>query len=142
MKRILVVFFVIPVLFVFTACQTTDIEIDENLTPGEYFQKAQAASSENKDYQLALKYYNTFIERYPDNVSLGIEAEYEIALLYYKMSEEATALQLFKGILDRYQQPEAAMLPAWPEVLSKKLIDIIESKPKQETAESGATAEE
>ena len=126
MKRLLTIIAIILAVTVSYACQTADIEIPENLTPGEFFQEAQTASSEYKDYEKALLYYNTFIERYPDKPLLLIEAEYEIALLYYKMEDNETALKLFNGILEKYDGPEAAVLPAWPEVLSKKLIDIIE----------------
>ena len=132
MKRILTAIILAAVLL--SACQTTDIVIDENLAPGEFFQEAQTAATEYKDYEKALLYYNTFIERYPNEPLLVIEAEYEIAMLYYKMEDNNTALKLFNGILDKYQQPEAAMLPAWPEVLSKKLIDIIEGNIAEDDA--------
>lgn len=130
MKRFLTVIITIAVLL--SACQTTSIEIDENMTPGEFFQEAQKASTDLKDYDLALLYYNTFIERYPNDPLLLIEAEYEIALLYYKMEDTETSLKLFNGILEKYQQPDAAILPAWPEVLSKKMIGIIEGKVEKE----------
>ncbi|HAK45326.1 MAG TPA: hypothetical protein DCO79_05335 [Spirochaeta sp.] len=133
MKRFLIAILLISALISFSACQSTDIVIDENLTPGEFFQEAQTASSEYSDYEKALLYYNTFIERYPDEPLLIIEAEYEIAYLYYKLEDNTTALKLFNGILDKYNRPEAAMLPAWPEVLSKKLIDIIEGIAVEET---------
>lgn len=130
MKRILTLIFLAGVLF--SACQSTDIEIDENMTPGEFFQEAQSASTDFKDYKKALLYYNTFIERFPEEPLLVIEAEFEIAILYYKLEDDETALKLFNGIIDKYQQPEAAMLPAWPEILSKKMIDIIEGKAVEE----------
>lgn len=128
MKRFLITTILIFMVFAFSACQSTEIEIDENLTPGEFFQEAQTASSDYNDYEKALLYYNTFIERYPDQALLVIEAEYEIALLYHKLEDDTTSLKLFNGILDKYNTPDAAMLPAWPEVLSKKMIDIIEGK--------------
>jgi outer membrane protein assembly factor BamD (BamD/ComL family) len=121
------------------ACQSTDIEIDENMTPGEFFKEAQSASTDFKDYKKALLYYNTFIERYPNEPLLVIEAEYEIAMLYYKLNDHKTALRLFNGIIDRYQLPEAAILPAWPQILSNKMIGIIEDKAAKEAA--AATAE-
>ncbi|MDC7228063.1 MAG: tetratricopeptide repeat protein [Spirochaetales bacterium] len=134
MKRLLIFLLTVSSIFVFTACQSEDIVIDENLQPGEYFQEAQTASAEYEDYETALLYYNTFIERYPNETLLVIEAEYEIALLYYKMEDNETALRLFNGIINKYNQPEAAMLPAWPEVLSKKLIGIIEGKAEENPA--------
>lgn len=137
MKRFLSL--IIPVLIIFTACQTTDVEVPENLSPGELFKEAQTASTDYKDYNKALIYYRAFVERYPDQPMLLIEAEYEIALLYHKMGDDETALRLFKGILEKYTKPEAAMLPAWPEVLSKKLIEKIEdSKSVKDEASTAA----
>lgn len=133
MKRLLTA--IILTVLLLSACQTTDIEIAENMTPGEFFQEAQTASTEFKDYERALLYYNTFMERYPNESLLLIEAEYEIAILYYKMEDNETAIKLFNGILEKYQQPDAAMLPAWPDVLSKKMIDIIEGKAEKEVVE-------
>ena len=141
MKRFFTAIF--PVVFIITACQTTNIEVPENLTPGEIFKEAQTASTEYNDYEKALIYYNTFLERYPDQPLMAIEAEYEIALLYHKMGDDETSLRLFNGIIEKYQQPEAAMLPAWPEVLSKKLIDIIEGNTEEPSSdEENATAAE
>ena len=135
MKRFLI-FILLPVAAVFFSCQTTDVEIPENLTPGEFFQEAQTASSEYGNYNKALVYYNTFIERYPDETLLIIEAEYEIALLYYKLGDDETAVKLFNGLLEKYDGPEAAILPAWPKVLSQKMIDIIEKKDVEEEADT------
>ncbi|MBI9106145.1 MAG: tetratricopeptide repeat protein [Spirochaetales bacterium] len=113
-----------------TACTTTGTEIEDNLSPGEFFQRAQSASVEFSDYQKAMLYYKTFIERYPSEQILIMEAEYEIAFLYYKMGDFATSSELFTKIIDRYKQPEAAILPSWPEVLSKKILGIIQEAEK------------
>ncbi len=133
MKRIFAV--IILAVLLYSACQTTDTEIPDNLTPGEFFQEAQSEATDYKNYERALLYYNTFIERYPDKPLLIIEAEYEIALLYYKMDDHETALRLFNGILEKYSRPEAEILPAWPEVLAKKLIDIIEGNAVEQLPE-------
>ncbi len=136
MKRFLLTVFIVTALVL--SCRTTDPETLNNLSPGEFFQKAQTAAADYKDYDTALLYYRSFIERFPDEPLMIIEAEYEIAFLYYKKDDNETALKLFNEILDKYSQPEAAMLPAWPEILSKKLIGVIEA----ERSENEATAEE
>ncbi len=48
------------------------------------------------------------------------------------MEEYDTALKLFNAIIDKYKLPEAAVLPAWPEVLSKKLVEIINEATAEE----------
>ncbi len=121
------------VLLALTAsCTTTETVIDENLSPGEYFRLAQTASSDYDDYSTALAYYEAFIERYPDDAIMIIEAEYEIAFLYYKMGDKTTAEKLFNGIIDKYSRPEAAILPAWPRVLSSKMLDKINNTTAEE----------
>lgn len=135
MKKFLLI--IIPFAVLFSACKTTETAVPEDLTPGEIFKEAQTAATEYMDYEKALHYYSTFIERYPDQPMMVIEAEYEVALLYHKLGDDDTALGLFKGILDKYSRPEAAMLPAWPEILSEKLIGIIEGE-----AEASSTEEE
>jgi outer membrane protein assembly factor BamD (BamD/ComL family) len=136
MKRVIYVFAVITTIALLVACTSTNTAKEENLTQGEFFQKAQAASMEFNDYQQALLYYKTFIEKYPDEQILIIEAEYEIAFLYYKMEDYKTASELFTKITDKYKQPEAALLPAWPEVLSKRILEIIETSADEEAENS------
>jgi len=142
MKRVCYISTIVMVIALLAACTTTTTEIEENLTPGEFFQKAQSASMEFKNYQQALLYYNTFIERYSDEQILIIEAEYEIAFLYYKMGDFTTSSELLTKIVDKYKQPEAAILPAWPEVLSKRIIEIIqETEAESEETEPSTAAE-
>ncbi len=134
MKRFLFTFFIFTALLL--SCRTTDPETFKNLSPGEFFQKAQTAASDYQDYDTALLYYRSFIEMFPDETLMIIEAEYEIAFLYYKKGDNQTALKLFNKILEKYNGPEAAMLPAWPEILSKKLIGVIDAeKSKNEATE-------
>ena len=143
MKRITLVFAAIAAVLMAGSCATATTEIEENLSPGEFFQKGQAAAMEFQNYELALQYYTTFIERYPEQQVLIVEAEYEIAFLYYKMGDTAAASELFGKLLEKYRQPEAAILPAWPEVLAKKIIQIIdEEKAETEEGSSPVTEEE
>ncbi|MDC7123943.1 MAG: tetratricopeptide repeat protein [Spirochaetales bacterium] len=130
MKRFTVAIILLAV--VLSSCKTTDVEIPEGMTPGEFFVEAQKASSEFNNYDKAIVYYETFISRYPDEPLLIVEAEYEIAFLHYKKGEDEVALQLFNELLEKYKLPEAQIFPAWPEVLAKKIIDKIENGDKPE----------
>jgi outer membrane protein assembly factor BamD (BamD/ComL family) len=122
MKKILIPLLVV-VLF---ACATTLPEIEEGLSPAEFFQRAQEASDETK-YELALKYYTTFQERYPEERDRNLWAEYEIALLHYKLGQEETALELFKRLLTKYESDEAAEYTQGPRILAKKVKDRLEN---------------
>ena len=119
-------------VIILAACQTELPEIPENLTQPEFFQRAQDAADEN-NWPLALHYYRTFIERYPDDEDNGIAAEYEIAFIHYKMEKYETSRRLFNELLSRYEADEDNSLPAWPEILSEKIL----AKVNEEIESSG-----
>ena len=112
-----------------TACQSTPEEIAADLQPREYFQKAQEAVVERNDYDTALFYYQTFLERYPDDIQRSAEAEYEIAFIYYKQNDLVTAERLFDKLLAKYQAKGGELLPQWPRVLSEKISEKIKAAP-------------
>ncbi|RKX78949.1 MAG: hypothetical protein DRP87_04885 [Spirochaetes bacterium] len=114
-------------LFLF-ACSSTPKEIEEDLTPAEYFQRASKALTERGDYKTALLYYRTFLERFPDDEENGVKAEYEIAFINYKMGNHEKAKELFENLLEKYKREDADRLPRWPEVLAKKLLSVVEQK--------------
>lgn len=112
----------------FTACATTPDSVPEDLSPREFFQRAQEAVVERSDYRTALLYYETFLERFPDDVQRGVEAEYEIAFIHYKLGEEETAEEMFRSLLSRYEGEGSEILPQWPRILAEKLLARIEGQ--------------
>jgi outer membrane protein assembly factor BamD (BamD/ComL family) len=102
-------------------------DIPETLTPMEYFQKAQEAVASRNDYDTAMVYYATFKERFPEDLQGNVEADYEIAFLYYKKHEYTRAKELFNQLIARYETEEAARLKEWPLVLSRKVLARIEA---------------
>jgi outer membrane protein assembly factor BamD (BamD/ComL family) len=108
---------------VMSACQSTPEEIPQDLQPREFFQKAQEAVVERTDYNTALIYYQTFLERYPDDIQRSVEAEYEIAFIRYKQGDLETAETLFSNLLARYEEEGAEVLPQWPLTLSVKIME-------------------
>ena len=119
--------FAILTVFLFSACETVPTNIPEDLKPIEYFQAAQTEAGKQY-YNSALAYYNTFIERYPDDVQRVIEAEFEIAMIYYKKGNLQRSQTLFNELLDKYTRPGGELLPAWPRVLSEKMLITIDDK--------------
>jgi outer membrane protein assembly factor BamD (BamD/ComL family) len=109
-------------------CKSTQPPIEQELSPSGFFQKAQEASDTGK-YALAIKYYEAFLSKYPDERERGIWARYEIALLHHKMGDEATALRLFDELLALYAA-DSADLPQGPRTLAEKLKAKIESERK------------
>lgn len=119
---------------IFTACKTIPDpeEIEKDLTPAELFQLAQEEVIERNNYKAAMVYYQTFLQRYPDDIQGQVIAEYEIAFLYHKMGEDETAIRLFEALLEKYEGPNADVLPQWPEVLSRKVLSLIREEMEQE----------
>ncbi len=114
---------------VLAACQSTPEQIASDLPPREYFQKAQEAVVERSDYDTALFYYQTFLERYPEDMQRSAEAEYEVAFIFYKQNDLVTAERLFTNLLTRYQSNGAELLPQWPRTLAEKILEKIKTQP-------------
>ncbi len=108
-------------------CKSTPVTIPDGLTPAEFFQKAQEASNNGK-YDTALLYYNTFLERYPDDAQRKVEAEYEIAFIAYKQHDYPRAEELFNEILKKYSTEASQVLPTWPKILSQKVLKEMKDK--------------
>lgn len=119
-------FFVIPVLFAtLLACRTGPVTIPEDLTQAELFQRGQEALDAGR-FAVALQYYETFLERFPNDRVNGAEARYEIAFIHYRMDEWDTARRLFAELIAKYDAPDAEELPAWPRVLSLRVLEVMD----------------
>lgn len=114
-------------LLLFSACQTELPEIPEDLSQPEFFQRAQDAADENK-WEVSLHYYETFIDRYPNDEDNVVAAEYEIAFIHYKMEEYRRSRELFEQLLQKYEEDEENTLPAWPEILSEKILQKVNER--------------
>lgn len=125
--------FVLSALFLtlgLLGCRTVPDEVPEGLSQMEIFQLAQEAA-DNDNWDVARHYYETFLERYPEDWPNRIAARYEIAFTYYKEGELDTAERMFQNVLAVYEDPDARPLPAWPRVLSERLIQMIEEERNQ-----------
>ena len=108
-------------------CYTVPEEVPEDLSQMEMFQLAQEAS-ENDRWEVTRKYYETFLDRFPDDWPNRIAARYEIAFSYYKEGDLDTAELFFRSVVAAYSAPEERPLPAWPRVLSERLLVTIEEE--------------
>jgi tetratricopeptide (TPR) repeat protein len=130
MKKALLLLALLAALGWAGGCKSVPTEIPPDLAPADYFQRAQEASDAGK-YALALKYYQAFLERHPEERDRGLWARYEIALLYSKMKDTATALRLFDELLSIYTGEDAAQLPQGPRILAEKIkAKLLASMPK------------
>ncbi|MFW6344306.1 MAG: tetratricopeptide repeat protein [Sediminispirochaetaceae bacterium] len=117
---------ILAAAFLGISCASEPDEIPTDLQAIEYFQKAQEAASEDNNYSLAIRYYNTFIDRHPEDIQKIIEAKYEIAFLHYKQGKHEQAKKEFNELLQNYEGDSANVLPAWPRVLAQKVLEKIE----------------
>jgi tetratricopeptide (TPR) repeat protein len=115
------------------SCETAPEEIPEGLSQMEMFQRAQEASDRER-YDTALRYYQAFIQRYPEDRGAIAEAEYEIAFIAYKQERYSEAQERFEALLADYETDGAGELPEWPRVLSEKLLVIVEDRMAQQGA--------
>jgi len=126
-KLILIAASVSALLF----CSSVPEEIEEGLTPMEYFQRAQEASDSGR-YKLSMAYFEKFQEQYPEERDRNLWAEYEIALLYHKTGKNRIALERFDALLAKYEEGDSS-LPAGPKILAEKVrARILEQFPPEE----------
>jgi outer membrane protein assembly factor BamD (BamD/ComL family) len=102
-----------------SSCASGPSEIPAGLSAVEIFQRAQDAS-DRREYPLALRYYSLIAQDHPDDVNHLTWASYEIAFLYYKMGDHATALARVDELLEQYKT-EGDKLPPAPRVLAVRL---------------------
>lgn len=97
-------------------CQTTLATIDVDLSSEELFRLAQDAYSDNNN-RLALTYYAAIVERFGDERSARVAAEYEIAYIYYRMGDLKRAKMQFEALLAEYRI-NPTDFPRWTYVLT------------------------
>jgi outer membrane protein assembly factor BamD (BamD/ComL family) len=112
-------------LVVLASCATQSRTLQEGLTAGEIFQRAQDAADRG-DYALGITFYKACQDRYPDDKAHMVWAAYEIAFLYHKMGKNSTAATLIDALLAEYANQGDSVPPA-PLLLSQKLKERLEA---------------
>ncbi len=124
MKKIILFMMLIALLF--SSCHSLKKDLENpDLTPEEFFQKAQEAVIDWNRYKLAIQFYEEFMRRYPDMKNKIIEAEYEIAFIKFKQRKFDESEELFKKLLEKYNTDEAVYYPSWPALMANKTLDNI-----------------
>ena len=120
------------VVLLTVSCVTGPVYIPENLSPPELIQRGQEASDRNR-FANAIQFYETLIERFPNDIDYIIAAEYEIAFIYYRRGQFDEARPRFNAILERYNAPYGVLLPPQFRVLSLRLLEIMDEIESDET---------
>jgi outer membrane protein assembly factor BamD (BamD/ComL family) len=132
-KLLAVIFF--PVFI--ASCASGPADIPDDITAAELIQRGQEASDKNR-YEISLRYYETILERFPDDLGNVCAAEYEIAFIHYRQKKYAEAKDEFTALLARYEDPDEELLPPQFKILSAKILEKIaaielKNKPDEES---------
>jgi len=119
-------FLLAPALF-FISCATSSERISADLSPAELIQRAQEASDHNR-YITALHYYQALLERNPYTIDLVCTGEYEIAFIHYKQRKYELARSELSALLERYNTPDAELLPQQFKRLATIVLNSISEK--------------
>jgi len=115
--------FALPVLFL-AACYSGPVEIPDGLTPAELVQLAQDATDRNR-YIWASQYYESILDRFPENIDAVCGAEYEIAFIHYKQKRYDEAETLMRALRARYDAANSEFLPQKFKILSEIVLEKI-----------------
>jgi outer membrane protein assembly factor BamD (BamD/ComL family) len=111
-----------------SACASA-VNIPGDLSPAELIQRAQEASDRNR-YKIALQYYQALLERNSARLDMVCTAEYEIGFIHYKQKKYAEARGEMNALLERYNSPDAELLPQQFKRLATIVLDRITEKEK------------
>jgi outer membrane protein assembly factor BamD (BamD/ComL family) len=109
------------------ACSTSPVVISTEMTSEELVQRAQEASDRNR-YNTALQYYQALLERNQTSYDWLLTAEYEIAFIHYKQKKYREAETELNTLLNRYDSPDAELLPQQFRRLCTIVLESIEKK--------------
>jgi len=127
-KTYVVFIILVSVLFI-SACATSADKISTELSPAELIQRAQEASDHNR-YNAALQYYQALLDRNPHNIDLICTGEYEIAFIHFKQKKYDQARAGLNALLERYNNPDAELLPQQFKRLATIVLENIAEKEK------------
>jgi len=126
-RRALALLIAILAFLVFS-CATKLPAIPESISSAEIIQKAQERSDSN-DWKGAKYYYETLLERFPNEPNLVITAMYELAFIEYKQGNKAQAIAGFKAVVAKYSVEGGQSLPATWKILAQNLLAKLEPTP-------------
>ena len=118
MKKLNLILLSLLISGLFISCASNS-EIPTNLTSAQLIQKAQNAY-DKAAYKESINYYQTTINRYGTDLSIYVEATYEIGHIYLRTKKYEKAYQYFSELKDIYSTASFGSLPT----AYNKLADI------------------
>jgi outer membrane protein assembly factor BamD (BamD/ComL family) len=120
-------------LLALVSCRSQVDPYELDLEQKGYFQGAIEAYDQG-NYKLAIRYYQAFQAKFPDDLFGNLWASYEIAFCTYKMRKFDVAGQLFVELLDHYEELDKQAeeqaeenidrepFPQGPRILAEKVL--------------------
>lgn len=102
-------------------CRTVPTEVPSDLTPQELFQLAQE-EADRGNYPAAEVYYQTVLDRFPNDPQQIAAARYNVGLMQYRDGRSEEAQATLEELVAIYEADEIPGLPAWPEVLGRIIL--------------------
>ncbi len=108
-------------------CRTVPTDIPTDLSPQELFQLAQE-QADRGNYAAAEVYYQTVLDRFPNDPQQIGSARYNVGLMQYRDGRLEAAEATLEELLQIYGADEIPGLPAWPEVLAQIILEEIHTE--------------
>jgi tetratricopeptide (TPR) repeat protein len=109
------------------ACASTPVQIDQEATAMVLLQRGQEAI-DSGHYDDAIQYFEAIKDRFPDDIDMVCNAEYEIGRSCYKAGRYGQARETFSALLARYSARDAELLPPQFKVLAQIGLDNVAKK--------------
>ncbi|MCR4741742.1 MAG: hypothetical protein K5866_02565 [Treponema sp.] len=148
MKKLRFILLSLLISGLFISCASNS-EIPTYLTSSQLIQKAQSAY-DRAAYKEAIKYYQTTINRYGTDLSIYVEATYEIGHIYLRTKKYEKAYPYFAELKDIYSTATFGSLPTAYDKLAdigisqipeKKYAAIIKNTQEENDSSSETSAE-
>ncbi len=76
-----------------------------------------------RNFDLAIEMLRYVKEQNPEDMSLHVEIDYEIAFSFWKKKDIEESKKHFEKLIAFYDENDAKDIPQWPYFLSKKILE-------------------
>ena len=126
MKKIFLLLTTLLISGLFFSCKTIK-EIPSEKTAAQIIQMGQNAASVDS-FSDAEFCYKTALERFPDDISIFVQAQYELGHIYTKQKKYEKASDAFYSILDLSKKNPRAVPPKYIKLCNMGLERIAEEQ--------------
>jgi hypothetical protein len=114
-------------VLIMLSCSSSPVILPEEATADKLIQMGQEAA-ERERFDQALQYYQAVLDKFATRIDSICSAEYEIAFIHYKQKKYALAKTELYGLLARYDDRDAELLPSQYKILANIVLKKIEER--------------